>query len=75
MCCVFVKVKEINYIFPQGSTQWKVVEGLLIYMSHLKQKIYKHNKRQGEDVKTHQTPESSVTERKVKLRGNTSKHS
>lgn len=39
MCCVFVEVKEVNYMFPQGCTQWKVLECLLIKMSHLEQKI------------------------------------
>lgn len=39
-CCAFVKVKEVNYMFPQGSTQWKVLECLLIKVSHLEQRIH-----------------------------------
>lgn len=60
-----VKVKEVNYMFPQGSTQWKVVEGLLIQKSHLEQKIYKKKiKEEGGRHKTHQTPKCCVSKRK-----------
>lgn len=32
-------------MFPQGGTQWKVAESLLIQKSHLKQKMYIKKKR------------------------------
>lgn len=45
LCGAFVKVREANYMFPQGGTQWKVAEGLLIQKSHLKQKMYIKKKK------------------------------
>lgn len=40
VCLLSVRqeVKEVIYMFPQGSTQWEVMEGLLIEKSHLQQK-------------------------------------
>ena len=40
LCLLSVRqeVKEVIYMFPQGSTQWEVMEGLLIEKSHLQQK-------------------------------------
>lgn len=46
-CGAFVKVKEVNYMFPQGSTQRKALECLLVKMSHLEQKIHQTIKGQG----------------------------
>lgn len=52
-----MKVKEVNYMFPQGSTQWKVGEGLLIQKSHLQQKIYKKNNNKRGGGGTQETPD------------------
>lgn len=38
-------------MFPQGGTQWKVAEGLLIQKSHLKQKMYIKKEEGGGDIK------------------------
>lgn len=46
------RVKGVNYIFPQGSTQWKVVEGLLIHESHLQKKSYEIKEGQGGETQT-----------------------
>lgn len=57
LCVVFVmsvkeQVKGVNYIFPQGSTQWEVVEGLLIQESHLQEKSYEIKGGEGGEKKT-----------------------
>lgn len=67
-CVLCVKVKEVNYMFPQGSTQWKVVEGLLIQKSHLEQKTYKKKKikEEGGDIK-HTRRQSVVSVRGKKV--------
>ena len=58
------KLKGVNYISPQGSTQWKVVEGLLIEKSHLQKQKNKIKEGRGgrkKQKQKHQTPEHCVS--------------
>lgn len=55
MCLHVMSVKEVNYMFPQGSTQWKVVQSLLKEESHLQNKTKKIKEGRGEKNSRHRS--------------------
>lgn len=67
--CAVLKSEGVNYIFPQGSTQGEVLQGLLIEKSHLEQQKkadssemhFKHKQAANECKRPHVTVDGGKT--------------